>query len=71
MQRRYDFIVIAVAPGYAQLQTDTIIPAPDAILCAQVAVTEIADLKAAVKELRAAGRIVHGIVLWDDEAPRV
>ena len=71
MQRRYDFIVMAVAPGYAQIQTDTIIPAPDVILCAQVAVTEIADLRAAVRGLRAAGRTVHGIVLWGDEAPRV
>lgn len=71
MERRYDFIVIAVPSGYAQLATNTIIPAPDVIVCAQVGVTEIADLRAAVKGLRAAGKLVHGIVLWDDEAPRV
>lgn len=71
MERRYDFIVIAVPSSYAQLETNTIIPAPDVIVCAQVAVTEIADLRAAVKGLRAAGKSVHGIVLWDDEAPRV
>lgn len=70
MERRYDFIVIAVPGSYALLATNTIIPAPDVILCAQVGVTEIADLRGAVKELRAAGKLVHGIVLWDDEAPR-
>ena len=70
MQRRYDFIVIAVPSGQAQLSSNTIIPAPDVILCAQVGVTEIATLRGALKTLRAAGKIVHGIVLWDDEPPR-
>ena len=71
MQRRYDFIVIVVPSGYAQLSSNTIIPAPDVILCAQVGVTEIATLRGTLKSLRAAGKIVHGIVLWDDEPPRV
>ncbi len=70
MQRRYDFIVIAVPSGQAQLSSNTIIPAPDVILCAQVGVTEIATLRGALKTLRAAGKVVHGIVLWDDEPPR-
>jgi Mrp family chromosome partitioning ATPase len=71
MRRRYDFIVMGVSVSYAMLATNTIIPAPDVIVCAQVGVTEIADLRAAVKGLRAAGKLVHGIVLWDDERPRV
>lgn len=71
MERRYDFIVIAVPSSYAQLSTNTIIPAPDVVVCAQVGVTEIADLRSAVKGLRGAGKTVHGIVLWDDEPPRV
>jgi Mrp family chromosome partitioning ATPase len=70
MERRYDFIVIAVPSSYAQLVTNTIIPAPDVIVCAQVGVTEIADLRGMVKGLRSAGKSVHGIVLWDDEPPR-
>ncbi|HEY8310337.1 MAG TPA: hypothetical protein VIG47_07265, partial [Gemmatimonadaceae bacterium] len=32
---------------------------------------EIADLRGAVKGLRAVGKTVHGIVLWDEEPPRV
>jgi Mrp family chromosome partitioning ATPase len=71
MGRRYDFIVIAVSASYALLATNTIIPAPDVIVCAQVGVTEVAELRAAVKGLRAAGKVVHGIALWDDEPPRV
>ena len=71
MERRYDFIVIAAPSSYAQLATNTIIPAPDVVVCAQVGVTEIADLRSAVKGLRAAGKTVHGIALWDDEPPRI
>ncbi|HSU95948.1 MAG TPA: hypothetical protein VLI40_01895 [Gemmatimonadaceae bacterium] len=71
MERRYDFIVIVAPSSYAQLRTNTIVPAPDVIVCAQVGATQIADLRAAVKNLRAAGKLVHGIVLWDDEAPRL
>jgi Mrp family chromosome partitioning ATPase len=71
MGHRYDFIVIAVPSSYAQLTTNTIIPAPDVVMCARVGVTEISDLRAAVKTLRGAGKLVHGIVLWDDEAPRI
>ncbi|HXF23621.1 MAG TPA: AAA family ATPase, partial [Gemmatimonadaceae bacterium] len=71
MERRYDFIVIVAPSSYAQLKTNTIVPAPDVVVCARVGVTQIADLRAAVKNLRAAGKLVHGIVLWDDEAPRL
>ena len=70
MERRYDFIVIAAPSSYAQLESNTVIPAPDVIVCAQVGVTEIADLRSTVKGLRAAGKTVHGIVLWDAEPPR-
>jgi Mrp family chromosome partitioning ATPase len=71
MERRYDFIVIVAPSSYAQLKTNTIVPVPDVIVCAQVGVTQIADLRTAVKNLRAAGKLVHGIALWDDEAPRL
>jgi Mrp family chromosome partitioning ATPase len=71
MERRYDFIVIVAPSSYAQMKTNSIIPAPDVVVCAQVGVTQIADLRAAVKNLRAAGKVVHGIALWDDEAPRL
>lgn len=71
MARRYDFIVMAVPINYAMLSANTIVPAPDVILCAQVGVTRIATLRSAVKGLRTAGKLVYGIVLWDDERPRI
>jgi len=71
MARRYDFIVMAVPTNYAMLATNTIVPAPDVIICAQVGVTRIATLRAGVKGLRSAGKLVYGIVLWDDERPRI
>lgn len=71
MERRYDFIVIAAPTSYVQLATNTIIPAPDAVVCARVGYTRLAELRAEVKSLRGVGRTVHGIVLWEEETPRL
>lgn len=71
MERRYDFIVITAPTSYVQRATNTIIPAPDVIVCARVGVTRLSELRADVRSLRGVGRVVHGIVLWDDETPRV
>jgi len=54
-----------------QLATNTIIPAPDVVVCARVGETRLDDLRAEVKSLRGIGRLVHGIVLWDEETPRL
>jgi len=71
LERRYDFIVIAAPTSYVQLATNTIIPAPDVVVCARVGETRLDDLRAEVKSLRGIGRVVHGIVLWDEETPRL
>jgi Mrp family chromosome partitioning ATPase len=71
MERRYDFIAIAAPTSYVQLATNTIIPVPDVVVCARVGVTRLDELRAEVKSLRGIGRYVHGVVLWDAEAPRV
>jgi Mrp family chromosome partitioning ATPase len=71
LERRYDFIVIAAPTSYVQLATNTIIPAPDVVVCARVGETRLDELRAEVKSLRGIGRIVHGIVLWDEETPRL
>jgi Mrp family chromosome partitioning ATPase len=70
MANRYDFLVFAAPASYAQRSSDTVIPVPDVIVCAQVGVTEISTLRAMVRALRGAGKRVHGIVLWDDDRPR-
>ena len=71
LERRYDFIVIAAPTSYVQLPTNTIIPAPDVVVCARVGETRLDELRAEVKSLRGIGRVVHGIVLWDEETPRL
>lgn len=71
MERRYDFIVISAPTGYTQLATNTIIPAADVVMCARVGDTHLSDLRSAVKTLRGVGRYVHGLVLWDDDMPRL
>ena len=70
MERRYDFIVISAPTDYAQLPTNTIIPAQDIVLCARVGTTSLDELRTAVKSLRGVGRRLQGVVLWDDDTPR-
>jgi Mrp family chromosome partitioning ATPase len=71
MERRYDFIVVAAPTSYVQLPTHTVIPAPDVVLCVRIGDTRLSDLRAAVKSFHGIGRRVHGLVLWDDEIPRM
>ncbi|HMI55684.1 MAG TPA: hypothetical protein VK494_05820 [Gemmatimonadaceae bacterium] len=71
MQRRYDFIIIAAPTSYVQRSANSVIPAPDAILCARMAHTTLGGLKAAVDRLRGADMRIHGLVLWDAEMPQL
>ena len=69
MERRYDLIVIAAPTAYVQRGSDSIIPGPDAVLCARIAHTKISRLREAVESLRTLDHRIHGIVLWDDDMP--
>ena len=71
MQRRYDFIIIAAPTSYVQRSANSIIPAPDVILCARIAHTTVDGLKNAVLSLREADMRIHGLVLWDAEMPQL
>lgn len=71
MERRYDFIVISAPSSYVQLASNTIIPAPDVVVCARVGYTRLAELRSELKRLRGVGRTVHGIVLWEEDTPRL
>jgi Mrp family chromosome partitioning ATPase len=71
MQRRYDFIIIAAPTSYVQRSANSIIPAPDVILCARIAHATVSGLKNAVESLRGADMRVHGLVLWDAEMPQL
>jgi Mrp family chromosome partitioning ATPase len=71
MQRRYDFIIIAAPTSYVQRSANSIIPAPDVILCARIAHTTAEGLKTAAASLRGADMRIHGLVLWDAEMPQL
>lgn len=69
MERRYDLIVIAAPVSYLRPGESSIIPSPDVVLCARVAHTRIARLKAEVEALRSMDLRIHGLVLWHDDLP--
>lgn len=69
MERRYDLIVIAAPTAYILRGAASIIPGPDVVLCARVAHTRIAQLRATVERLRGLDLRIHGLVLWDDNSP--
>ncbi len=71
LEQRYDFVVVAAPTSYVQQASNTVIPTQDVILCAKLGETRIADLRASVRSLHGVGRKVHGVVLWDDETPRL
>lgn len=71
MQRRYDFIVIAAPISYVVRDAISIIPGPDVILCGRIARTKTQDFAAAAESLRGINMHIHGLVLWDDELPRI
>lgn len=71
MERRYDFIVIAAPLSFVQRDALSIIPGPDVVLCGRIARTKTQDLAAAAESLRGINMHIHGLVLWDDELPRI
>lgn len=71
MEQRYDLIVIATPLSYAQRASGTILPVRDVILCAHLGETHLSEVRQSVRELQRVGTRVHGLVLWDEEAPRL
>ncbi|CAN5684332.1 hypothetical protein BH23GEM1_BH23GEM1_00780 [soil metagenome] len=68
---RYDMIVLAAPLGETKRDGTTIVPSSDVILCARMARTPLRELSSAVEALRGAGMRVHGLVLWNTEAPQL
>jgi Mrp family chromosome partitioning ATPase len=71
MQRRYDFIVIAAPISFVVRDALSIIPGPDVVLCGHISRTKTTDFATAAESLRGINAQVHGLVLWDDELPRI
>jgi Mrp family chromosome partitioning ATPase len=71
MSSRYDMIVFTAPLGQTKQDPTTVLPTIDVILCARMARTPLRELSSAVETLRGAGMRVHGLVLWNTEAPRL
>ena len=71
MQRRYDFIVIAAPISYVVRDAMSVLPGPDVVLCGRIARTKTHDFATAAESLRGINMHIHGLVLWDDELPRI
>jgi hypothetical protein len=71
LARHYEAIVIAAALEHAVGGLPGALPIPDAIVCARVGFTRIADVQAALDGLRTAGGRAVGVVLWDAPLPEL
>jgi Mrp family chromosome partitioning ATPase len=70
--RRYELIVVAAPAGVTQVGPDSVLPMPEALLCARVAYTTLERLRESVSTLQESGLQIRGIVLWDaDRLPRI
>lgn len=69
LARRYDAVVLVVAPEQAAMGVPAALPIPDVICCARAGQTPIADLKKQVEEIARGGGTIRGVVLWDAPDP--
>jgi tyrosine-protein kinase Etk/Wzc len=71
LARHYEAIVIAAALEHAVGGLPGALPIPDAVVCARVGYTRIADVQTALDGLRTAGGRSIGVVLWDAPLPEL
>lgn len=71
LARHYEAIVIAASLEHAIGGLPAALPIPDAIVCARVGYTRIADVQAALEGLRVTGGTSVGVVLWDAPLPEL
>jgi tyrosine-protein kinase Etk/Wzc len=69
LARRYEAIIIAAALEHAIGGLPAALPISDAVVCARIGHTRIADVQAALEGVRDAGGATVGIVLWDAALP--
>ncbi|HEX5581308.1 MAG TPA: hypothetical protein VFX39_06980 [Gemmatimonadaceae bacterium] len=71
MARRYDLTVVAAPLAHVVQGARSILLAPDVLLCARASDTPIHDLQDSLAALHGAGLRIHGVVLWDGDAPHL
>jgi Mrp family chromosome partitioning ATPase len=71
LARHYEAIVIAALLDHAVGGLSAALPIPDAIICARVGFTRIAEVQAALEGVRTTGGTAVGVVLWDAPLPEL
>ncbi|HEY7393331.1 MAG TPA: hypothetical protein VH559_00715, partial [Gemmatimonadaceae bacterium] len=69
LARHYEAIVIVAPLDQATAGLPGVFPIPDAILCARVGYTRIANVQKALEGIRSAGGNPVGVVLWNAAPP--
>jgi Mrp family chromosome partitioning ATPase len=69
LARHYEAIVIVAPLEHAVAGLPGVLPIPDAILCARVGYTRIANVQKALDGIRSAGGNPVGVVLWNAMPP--
>jgi hypothetical protein len=69
ISRHYEAIIVVVESKMSKDGLASSLPIPDAIVCARVGHTRIADLQRCFAEIRASGGNPLGVVLWDAPSP--
>jgi Mrp family chromosome partitioning ATPase len=69
LARRYDFTVVSIAPTEVDRGAQSVLVAPDVIVCARAGHTPLTGLAREITRLRALGARVRGLVLWEGEPP--
>jgi len=69
LTRYYDAIFVVATPANASAGVPTALPSADVVYCARPGITPLREVRDHLEQIRTAGGIVRGIVLWNAERP--
>lgn len=67
--RYYDAVVLLASVADAVAGLPAALPSPEVVYCAQPGITSLRKLRDELEQIRAAGGLVRGILLWNAERP--
>lgn len=67
--RYYDAVILLAAVADIAAGLPAALPSPEVVYCAQPGITPLRKLRDELEQIRAAGGLVRGIVLWNAERP--
>jgi Mrp family chromosome partitioning ATPase len=67
--RYYDAVFLLASVADAAIGLPAVLPSPEVVYCAQPGITPLRKLRDELDQLRAAGGLIRGVVLWNAERP--